>query len=230
VSTEVGAPIATERRDDVTVLRMVAGENRFNPLMLDALEAVLAELEGGEGPGALVIAGEGKFFSNGLDLDWMGTAPPGAPEEVVRRVHALLGRLLAFPTATVAAINGHCFAAGAMLAAACDARVMRVDRGFWCLPEVDIGIPFTPGMTALLKARLPVATAHEAMTTGRRYGGDQALAAGLVDEAVAEELVLDAAVERAGALAGKQRATMGAIKRNLYADALAALSEAARAT
>jgi enoyl-CoA hydratase/carnithine racemase len=222
-------PLATERRGDVTVLRMAAGENRFNPPMLDAIEAVLAELEGGDGPGALVITGEGKFFSNGLDLDWMGSAPAGAPEELVRRVHALLGRLLAFPTATVAAINGHCFAAGAMLAAACDARVMRVDRGFWCLPEVDIGIPFTPGMTALLKARLPVATAHEAMTTGRRYGGDQALAAGLVDEAVAEELVLDAAVERAAALAGKQRATMGAIKRVMYAEALDVLEDAARA-
>jgi Delta3-Delta2-enoyl-CoA isomerase len=223
-------PVATERRGDVTVLRMAAGENRFNPPMLDAIEAVLAELEGGDGPAALVITGEGKFFTNGLDLDWMGTAPPGAPEELVRRVHLLLGRLLGFPTATVAAINGHCFAAGAMLAAACDSRVMRADRGFWCLPEVDIGIPFTPGMTALLKARLPVATAHEAMTTGRRYGGDQALAAGLVDEAVAEELVLDAAVERAAALAGKQRATLGAIKRNLYADALSALSQPAQAT
>lgn len=221
-------PLVTERRGDVTVLRMVAGENRFNPSMLDAIEVVLAELDGGDGPGALVITGEGKFFSNGLDLDWMGSAPAGAPEELVRRVHALLGRLLAFPTATVAAINGHCFAAGAMLAAACDARVMRADRGFWCLPEVDIGIPFTPGMTALLKARLPVATAHEAMTTGRRYGGDQALAAGLVDEAVAEEVVLDTAVERAAALAGKQRATMGAIKRVMYADALGVLEDAAR--
>jgi enoyl-CoA hydratase/carnithine racemase len=228
MSTEVGAPVATERRGGVTVLRMVAGENRFNPAMLDAIEAVLAELEGGEAPGALVITGDGKFFSNGLDLDWMGSAPPGGPEELVRRVHALLGRLLVFPTATVAAINGHCFAAGAMMAAACDARVMRADRGFWCLPEVDIGLPFTPGMTALLKARLPGATAHEAMTTGRRYGGEDALAAGLVDEAVGEQLVLDAAVERAAALAGKQRATLGAIKRNLYADALATLEAAAQ--
>jgi Delta3-Delta2-enoyl-CoA isomerase len=229
MSTEVEAPLATERRGDVTVLRMVAGENRFNPTMLDAIEASLAELEEGEGPRALVLTGEGKFFSNGLDLDWMGTAPPGGAEEVVARVHSLLGRVLAFPAATVAAINGHCFAAGAMLAAAFDSRVMRVDRGFWCLPEVDIGIPFTPAMTALLKARLPTTVAHEAMTTGRRYGGDQALAAGLVDDAVAEELVLEAAVERAAELAGKAGDTMGAIKRNLYADTLAAI-EASRSS
>jgi enoyl-CoA hydratase/carnithine racemase len=228
VSAGVDAPVSIERRDDVTVLHLTAGENRFNPSSLDAIEAGLAEVEFADGPGALVITGEGKFFSNGLDLDWLGSAPPGGAEELVARVHALMARVLVFPTATVAAINGHCFAAGAMLAAACDARVMRVDRGFWCLPEVDIGLPFTPGMTALLKARLPVAAAHEAMTTGRRYGGDAALAAGIVDGAVAEERVLDAAVEHAAALAGKQRVTLAAIKRNLYADAVAALSEVAR--
>jgi Delta3-Delta2-enoyl-CoA isomerase len=224
LSSEVGAAVSVERSGDVTVLRLTADENRFNPTMLDAIEAVLDEVEAEDGPGAVVLTGEGKFFSNGLDLDWMGSAPPGGAEELLRRVHALLARLLAFPTATVAAINGHCFAAGAMMAAACDARVMRADRGFVCLPEVDIGLPFTPGMTALLKARLPAAAAHEAMTTGRRYGGDQALAAGIVDEAVPEDRVLEAAIERAAALATKPRATLGAIKRNLYADALAALT------
>ncbi|HTA32823.1 MAG TPA: enoyl-CoA hydratase/isomerase family protein [Solirubrobacteraceae bacterium] len=108
-------------------------------------------------------------FSNGLDLDWMGAAPPGGAAEVLHGLHALLARLLVFPTATVAAINGHAFAAGAMLALACDARVMREDRGYFCVPEVDLGLPFTPGMTALLKARLSPVTAHEAMVTGRRY-------------------------------------------------------------
>jgi len=228
LSAGVDAPVAAERDGDVTVVRMAAGENRFNPAMLDALDAALTEVESADGPGAVVLTGEGKFFSNGLDLDWMASAPPGGAEELLRRVHGLLARLLAFPAATIAAVNGHSFAAGAMMAAACDARVMRADRGFVCLPEVDIGLPFTPGMTALLKARLPAATAHEAMTTGRRYGGEQALAAGLVDEAVPEDRVLGAAVERAAALATKPRATTGAIKRNLYADALATLETAAQ--
>jgi enoyl-CoA hydratase/carnithine racemase len=110
-----------------------------------------------------------------------------------------------------------------MLALACDARVMREDRGYLCLPEVDIGLPFTPGMTALLKARLTAAAAREAMLTGRRYSAPQALDAGIIDAAVAEQHVLDAAVERAGALTGKHRATVAAIKRGLYGDAVAAL-------
>ncbi len=215
--------LAVERAGDVTLLRLTDGENRFRPDSLTAIEAALAELEETEGPGALVLTGEGKFFSNGLDLDWMGTAPPGGAEEVVARVHALLARVLAFPTVTVAAVNGHAFAAGAMLALACDLRVMRADRGFVCLPEVDIGIPFTPGMTALLRTRMSPATATEAMVFGKRYGGHDALAAGLVDDVADERQVVAAAVERAATLAAKPRATVGAIKRGLHADALAAL-------
>ena len=48
-------------------------------------------------------------------------------------------------------------AGGCGLATAHDFRVMRADRGFWCLPEADIGIPFTRGMSALIQARLALA-------------------------------------------------------------------------
>ena len=219
----MSAETVVERVGEVTVLRMLAGENRFNPDTLGAIEAALDELERSEQPGALVITGEGKFFSNGLDLEWMGAAPPGGAEDVLRRVHALFARLLVFPTATVAAINGHAFAAGAMLARACDARGMREDRGYFCLPEADIGLPFTPGMTALLKARLSAASAHEAMLTARRYAAAEALAAGIVEAAVPSEQVLEAAVARAAALVGKPRATVVAIKRGLYGEVVATL-------
>jgi enoyl-CoA hydratase/carnithine racemase len=219
----MSAETVVERVGEVTVLRMLAGENRFNPDTLGAIETALDELERSEQPGALVITGEGKFFSNGLDLEWMGAAPPGGAEDVLRRVHALFARLLVFPTATVVAINGHAFAAGAMLALACDARVMREDRGYFCLPEADIGLPFTPGMTALLKARLSAASAHEAMLTARRYSAQEALAAGIIDAAVPSEQVLEVAIERAAALVGKPRATVAAIKCGLYGEAVATL-------
>ena len=87
----------------------------------------------------------------------------------VQALLALLARVLTLPLVTVAACQGHVFAAGAMLALAQDARVLRVDRGWFCLPEVDIAIPFTPGMAALIQSRLSPQIAHTAMTTGRRY-------------------------------------------------------------
>jgi enoyl-CoA hydratase/carnithine racemase len=213
-----------DRDGDVYVLSLGDDENRFNPEWVGAVSALLEEVAAAPEPRALVTTATGKVWSNGLDLEWMG-ANTGAVSEFVPRVHALLGQMLALPVPTVAAIQGHCFAAGAMLAVAHDVRVMRADRGFFCLPEVDIRIPFTPPMAALIQARLSKAAAHEAMTTGRRYGGSDAAAAGIVDAAVGEDEVVAAAVQRAAALAGKHGATLGAIKEGMYADALALLRD-----
>jgi enoyl-CoA hydratase/carnithine racemase len=219
----VSAIVSAEHAGDVTIVRLAAGENRFNPASLAAIEAALDDFETTDGSGALVISGDGKFFSNGLDIDWMASASPGDAEEMLRQAQRLLARILVFPAATVAAVNGHAFAAGAMLALACDSRVMREDRGYFCLPEVDLGFVFTAGMTGLLQARLPAATAHQAMVTGRRYGGTEAVTAGIAEEAVPAGRVLAAAAERAAALAAKPRATVAAIKRGLYGDVVAAL-------
>ena len=214
--------IEVDREGEVFVLRMVAEENRFNPGMLGAFDAALSEVEGSEGAAALVLTGEGKFFSNGLDLDWMGQNPDQIGG-VVNGLQGLYARLLAFPTPTVAAINGHAFAGGGMLALACDQRVMREDRGFFCLPEVDIRIPFSDGMAALVQARLSPQLARDVMLTGRRYGGPEACKAGIVDEARPEDEVLPAAVERAGALAGKDRGTVQAIKQTMFSRELGLL-------
>ena len=217
-----------ERDGDVVVLNLGEPdrrdtENRFHPDWLARLDELLDEIEAMQGPLALVTTATGKFYSNGLDLDWL-TANTDRWEWYVAAVHRLFARVLTLPMATVAALPGHTFAAGAMLALSHDRRVMRADRGFFCFPEVDIAIPFTPGMNALIVSRLAPATAHESMTTGRRYGGAEAAAAGLVDDAVAEDRVLPLAVEQAAALAGKRGPTLGAIKSLLYADVVRALT------
>lgn len=211
-----------DRDGEVFVLDLGATENRFDPAWVAEVTALLAEVAAADGPRSLVTAATGKFWSNGLDLDWLG-AHPDQSGPFVDAVHALLARVLSLPVPTVAACQGHVFAAGAMLALAHDARVMRADRGYFCLPEVDIAIPFTAGMAGLIQARLAPQTAHEAMTTGRRYGGQEALSAGIVDEVDSEHAVRGAAVERARLLAGKAGPTLGAIKEQMYAGPLAVL-------
>jgi enoyl-CoA hydratase/carnithine racemase len=206
----------------VFVLTLGDDENRFHPDRLSAINATLDEVEAADGPKAVVTTGQGKFYSNGLDLDFMA-ANPDAAEANLAEAHALLARVLAFPAPIVAAVQGHAFAAGAMLALAHDLIVMRADRGYFCLPEVDLGIPFTAGMNALIRSRLPIATAHEAMTTARRYGGEEARTAGIVAETAGEGEVVDAAVARAEALAAKAGAVFGAIKARLYAEVIAEL-------
>jgi Delta3-Delta2-enoyl-CoA isomerase len=212
-----------DRRGAVFVLPLGDDENRFHPDRLAAINAALDEVEAVDGPRAVVTTGAGKFYSNGLDLDFMSSNPEAA-ESNLHDVHAMFARVLAFPAPIVAAVQGHAFAAGAMLALAQDAIVMRADRGFFCLPEVDLGIPFTAGMNALIRSRLPIATAHEAMTTGRRYGGKEARTAGIVAATAGEGEVLDTAVALAEQRAAKAGDVFGAIKARLYAEVIAELT------
>jgi enoyl-CoA hydratase/carnithine racemase len=211
-----------DRDDDVFVLDLGDTENRFHPDWLTSVNAALDEVRDAGGPRALVLAATGKFFSNGLDLDWV-MANPGELSGYVASVHELFARVLELPCTTVAAIQGHAFAAGAMLTLACDFRVMRADRGFWCLPEVDIKIPFTLGMNALIRARLAPQTAHRAMTTGHRFDSATAVAENIVDSAVAEAEVRPAAVALARAQTSKAGDTMVTIKQRLYAEVLEVL-------
>src|SRR4051812_34389026 len=203
-----------DRDGDVYLLHLGDDENRFNPDWVDGVSALLDEVAAAPEPRALVTTAGGKIWSNGLDLEWMG-ANTGEVPAFVPRVHALFAKVLALPVPTVAAIQGHCFAAGAMLAVAHDFRVMRADRGFFCLPEVDIHIPFTPPMAALIQARLSKAAAHEAMTTGRRYGGTEAAAAGIVDGTAAEGEVLSTAAGIGRPPAAQGGLTLAAHKRGL---------------
>ncbi|WP_280271210.1 enoyl-CoA hydratase/isomerase family protein [Nocardia wallacei] len=209
-------------RDKIAVLHLGDDENRFSPDWLDSLDTHLTEIEAtAQG---MVTVGAGKFYSNGLDLDFLMTNGDRA-EWYVGRVHSLFARILTFPMPTVAAVNGHSFGAGAMLAIAHDYRVMREDRGYYCFPEVDINIPFTPGMAALIQAKLGPQAAITAMTTGHRYGGPQARAAGLVDDTATEDQLLDRAVERLNPLLGKNPDTVRAIKATMFASVVEALGQ-----
>lgn len=198
-------------------------ENRFGHEWLDQTHALLDTVEASSGPAALVTTATGKFFSNGLDTDWL-FANLDRMHGYLDLVHGLFSRILAFPLPTVAAVNGHAFGAGAMLASSHDFRIMRADRGFWCLPEVHLGMPFTVGMNALVTGRLTNQVALTAMTTGHRYGAPEAYAAGIVDETADAADLRDTAVARAGALAANRNASLPVIKRSLHAATLAALA------
>lgn len=209
-----------EHDDGVVVVRWDDDENRLNLTSVGEWHAVLDEMEGRSGPLAVVITGAGKFFSNGLDLARFSEAPDESGP-ILDGVHRLLGRLLLLPAWTVFAINGHAFAAGAMMTATGDARLMRTERGYWCVPEVDLGLPLTTAMTAVLGARLPGPAVARAILTGRRYDAPSARALGLVDEAVPVEDLLDRAVEQAASMAAKDRSVIANHKRQLFGVAAA---------
>jgi len=217
-----------KKEGDIFILTMRSGENRFNRTFIDAMNQALDTVEKSSGPAALVtIGGEEKFYSNGLDLAWLTGDGEKERPQFVKSVLKFLGRVIAFPIPTVAAINGHAFAAGAMLALAHDFRVMRADQGFFCLPEVDINIPLAPGMTALIKSQLLPNVFRYSILMGARIGGIEAKELGIVDEAVPADQVLSRAMARATSLSNKGRDIYGTLKRGMYAEAIALLESGA---
>jgi len=216
----VGISLTYEEK--IAVLDLGDNENRFSPEFLDEINARLDEVVG-TGAHGLVTTGGGKFYSNGLDLDWL-TAHGDQTQWYVGRVQGMLARVLTLPLPTAAAVVGHAFGAGAMLALAHDFRVMRADRGYFCFPEVDIRIPFTPGMAALIQAKLTPQAAVASMTTGRRFGGDDAASLGIVDSVAGEDAVTAAAVDILRPLDGKDPGTLGAVKQTMFGPAAHELS------
>jgi enoyl-CoA hydratase/carnithine racemase len=216
------------QHDGVWLLDLGDGENRFSPSWIETALALLDDAATGAPERPLVTVATGKFWSNGLDVDWIGQHPERLAEYLTT-VERLLGRVLRYPAPTAAAVQGHAFGAGAMLALAHDWRFMRADRGYLCLPEVDLGLPFTPGMLALLQAKLTPAQATELMITGRRLGGDQAQMLGVVTQAVDEPSLRSAPIGCLVAHGAKPAGAVGRIKQDLYAPALALLEQAGAA-
>ena len=131
--------------------------------------------------------------------------------EVARRAAEHGVALLNLPT--VACVTGHAYGGGALLASACDFRTMRADRGFFCFPEVDIKLAFTPAMLASVNLLRNEQLRWEMALTGRPVGGEEAAKKGIVDAAFGADDLLPKTLALAAQLAGKDRRTYTQIKR-----------------
>ena len=217
------AVVSFRREGSVAILCMDNGENRHNPTFVGDFLAAMDAIEADPEAHAVVVASsDPKSWSQGIDLEWiMGAFADKARHDEIRGfmngLNAMFTRCLTFPMPVVAAITGHCFGDGAILACACDFRLMRSDRGFFCFPEVDINIPFMPGMLAVVQKAFPAYKLEELYLTGKRAGGKE-----LEEHHVAVKSVegADALLAEAVAFAGtfhKSRGVFGEIKRRKHA-------------
>jgi len=110
-----------------------------------------------------------------------------------------------------------------MLALAHDVRVMRRDRGYLCLPEIDLGMPFGHGFATLIGAKVPQPALHRLAVLGERLPGDVAQQLGVVDHVAASDDVLDRSIGIGEELASKAKPVMATIRADYYGDAIAAL-------
>lgn len=208
-----------ERQDGVFVLHLCNGAraNTMNDDVIDEYHAALDEVEGSEGNTALaIVSDDPKFWSNGIDLEYIKTRGMDyLVNHFVFRVDQLLLRVALLNAPTVAVIGGHAYGGGALLASACDFRTMRADRGYFCFPEVDLKLAFTPTMLEIVKLLPDTRSRFELAMTARAIGGTEAAEGSIVDAAFPQELLLDQSLGLAGQLATKDRTTYAAIKRGL---------------
>lgn len=208
------------REGDVFVLDISNtpdGDHRFTFDRMAALDAALTEVEASTGPAALVVTAQGKFFSNGLVPELF------VDPEYTATYQRLVARFLVTEVPVVGALNGHTYAGGLLFTLAFDERYARAERGFLCLPEAAIKVPFTSGLAALTMARLAPQVAHRAMVLAQRFDAAAATEAGIVDGAVAEADLLATATARAAELAQLRGPVLGAIKTARYAGVVEAL-------
>jgi enoyl-CoA hydratase/carnithine racemase len=216
--------LKVEKHEDVFVLTMTNGENRWNTTFTRAFDNALDEIEQSSGPAALVTASDDpKFFSNGLDLDWVsseGEHPGGDRSVFGAEVMTLFGRLITFPMPTVCAINGHAFGAGLMIALSHDERIMREDRGFICANEIELGMKIPQPELALFRHKLPMPAFYQTVQFARRWTGPDALAAGVVQQVTSQDSNLNTAIARAQSLShlGTNRENFQAMKESIYGE------------
>jgi Delta3-Delta2-enoyl-CoA isomerase len=211
------------REGDVFVMTMIADDNRFNNETVAEINAALDEVEASTGPAALVTTGTGKFYSNGLDLDGLRALPDGGFGRFLAGFYKTIGRVLASGVPSVAAINGHCFAGGAFFALCHDYRIMREDRGYFCVPEIELGLPLWTEFMGVLRTKLSPVALRDLVLTGVRLGGPDALGYGAVDAVAPDDRVLEVAVAKAASLASKPREIYAQLKSQMYPELLGLL-------
>ena len=214
----------------IHIVTMNDGANTICPnwhiRMLEILDIV--EQDCGQGT-ALVLTGVDKHFNTGVNLEVVSQLKEQDIRLFGARMVEIFRRYILLPCPTVAALNGHAFAGGAVLAMSCDFRLMREDRGWICISEVDVGVPILPAVMGILRGKLPANTARDALLTGRRYAADDAIAAGFADGKASGDSLLDEATTLATNLSTKERGIFKSLKQDWFGEMGEALRLAALA-
>jgi enoyl-CoA hydratase/carnithine racemase len=205
----------------VATLTMTNGENRHNPEFAKEMQQQLAAVLSNAEHKALIITSDNdKNWSLGIDVNWLMPAMKQKKADEIRSfmhdMDDVFKTLLLFPIPVIAAINGHAFGNGAILSCACDFRFMRNDRGYFCFPEVDLSIPFLPGMLAFVKKAIPDYRLNEMILTGRRVTGDELAKDHVIEQAFSDNEALQAGVLAFAKGFDKKRSIFAEHKKRLH--------------
>ncbi len=190
--------IQRERQGSVAIVRVEHGKvNALDLELLQELHGLFQQLQDEAETRAVVFTGSGRSFSAGVDLFRILEGGPDYLEPFMKAFRDALLAIAEHPQPVVAAINGHAIAGGFLLACACDWRVMARGEGKVGIPELRVGVPL-PGLAwAIVSSAVPAPTLRRLVLQGDLLSAEEALSAGLVDELVEPERLLERARARA---------------------------------
>jgi enoyl-CoA hydratase/carnithine racemase len=213
--------IEWKKLETVGVITMTNGENRHNPTFIKEILNAFEEIEKDQGIFSVVITSDDpKNWSQGIDLNWMAEAMASNNRQGIKDfmygLNRMFKRMLLYPMPVIAAINGHAFGDGSIMACACDFRFMKADRGFFCFPEVDVNIPFLPGMIAITEKAIPQYKLQEIAFTGKRVAAPELEESHIIVKSCKDlDELMDASLAFAKTFS-KKRPIFGEIKKRMY--------------
>ncbi|GJY47644.1 enoyl-CoA delta isomerase 1, peroxisomal [Tanacetum coccineum] len=182
-----------EKRGSIYILTLTGNdEHRLNPKLLDSITAAIHSIRSQTtAPSALITTAHGKFFSNGYDLAWPQSGDLKRYNLLNSKLQVLVRDLICLPMPTIAAVTGHVSAAAFGLVQAHDYVMMRKDRGFLYMSEMDIKIVAPDCFVRLLKNKIGYPALRDVMMRGDKVTADVAVAKGVIYSAhdSAEETV-----------------------------------------
>ncbi|KAK4279910.1 hypothetical protein QN277_011610 [Acacia crassicarpa] len=223
-----------EKRGNIFILTLTGtDEHRLNPTLLNAICSALHRVRSeASSSSALITTAHGKFFSNGYDITWAQAQAQSFEDRKVLMdslLRSVVTDLISLPMPTICAVSGHASAAGFMLALSHDYVLMRSDRGFLYMSELDIKLVVPPWFVAILKAKIgSPAARRELVVKAAKVTAKRAVELGIIDSAYdTTEETLMAAVELGEGLVkrGWEGHVYAQNRMNLLADILEAAGD-----
>lgn len=189
--------------EDVSIITLDDGKaNVFSPAMIKTVNECLDEVPTEKG--ALIITGRPGMFSAGFDLKIIGTGDITAIREMSLNGFKLLSRIFSFPRPVLAACSGHGIALGTFLLCCCDYRIGAKGKFLVGANEMRTNMVIPTPILELIKYRVSQAHKYRAILGAEMYSIEGAIEAGLMDEVVESDKLMEASLAKA-----KDLATLG---------------------
>jgi enoyl-CoA hydratase len=210
--------VFSERKNHISILTINDPPvNSLSSQVIEDLDTALTNVLAEKNCRGIVLTGYGKkSFASGADIRELETLGEKSAISLLTRVKEVLGKILACPKPTIAAINGHALGGGLELALHCDFR-LAVEKAKLGLPEINLGVIPGAGGTQLLPQLIGMARARWLLFSGEMISAQRALEIGLIDHLVQENSLLTEAIEVCRSLSTKPPLAYHAIKKALQA-------------